>query len=115
MLRILAYALPSRNRQAPPADLARRLVVDAMVFRTEAEARRLDHCEASLPGSPRAWRREASTKDLGRAAGAVDVSSQHTGVSPSIRRVPSGTSCCSPGRRGSKSRGPALTLARGTS
>jgi DNA-binding PadR family transcriptional regulator len=33
---------------ARPADLAWRLVLDAMVFRGEAEVRWLDHCEASL-------------------------------------------------------------------
>jgi DNA-binding PadR family transcriptional regulator len=31
-----------------PADLAWRLVLDAMVFRAEAEVRWLDHCESSL-------------------------------------------------------------------
>jgi DNA-binding PadR family transcriptional regulator len=31
-----------------PADLAFRLVLDAMLFRSEAEIRWLDHCEASL-------------------------------------------------------------------
>jgi len=31
-----------------PADLAWRLVLDAMIFQTEAEVRWLDHCEASL-------------------------------------------------------------------
>jgi DNA-binding PadR family transcriptional regulator len=39
-----------------PADLAWRLVLDAMVFQSEAEIRWLDHCEASLarytPPSP---------------------------------------------------------------
>ena len=33
---------------AGPGDLAWRLVLDAMVFRAEAEIRWLDHCEASL-------------------------------------------------------------------
>jgi DNA-binding PadR family transcriptional regulator len=33
---------------AGPADLAWRLVLDAMVFRAEAEVRWLDHCEASI-------------------------------------------------------------------
>ena len=31
-----------------PGDLAWRLVLDAMVFRAEAEVRWLDHCESSL-------------------------------------------------------------------
>jgi hypothetical protein len=40
-----------KNR-AGPADLAWRLVPDAMVFRGEAEVRWLDHCEASIPALP---------------------------------------------------------------
>ena len=35
-------------RDDRPADLAWRLVLEAMVFQTEAEIRWLDHCEASL-------------------------------------------------------------------
>jgi DNA-binding PadR family transcriptional regulator len=38
--------LKARDDQA--ADLAWRLVLDAMIFQAEAEARWLDHCEASL-------------------------------------------------------------------
>jgi DNA-binding PadR family transcriptional regulator len=40
----------TRLKTAPqkPGDLAWRLVLDAMVFRSEAEVRWLDHCEASL-------------------------------------------------------------------
>jgi DNA-binding PadR family transcriptional regulator len=37
-----------KNRTDHPADLAWRLVVDAMVFQAEAEVRWLDHCEASV-------------------------------------------------------------------
>jgi len=37
-----------KNREAEPADLAWRLVLDAMIFQAEAEVRWLDHCEASL-------------------------------------------------------------------
>jgi DNA-binding PadR family transcriptional regulator len=37
-----------KNRADRPADLAWRLVVDAMVFQAEAEVRWLDHCEVSL-------------------------------------------------------------------
>jgi hypothetical protein len=33
---------------AGDADLAWRLVVDAMIFQAEAEVRWLDHCEASI-------------------------------------------------------------------
>ena len=39
--------LKSRTRD-DPSDLAWRLVLDAMVFRTEAEVRWLDYCEASI-------------------------------------------------------------------
>ena len=37
-----------KSRSEDAADLAWRLVLDAMVFRAEAEVRWLDHCEASL-------------------------------------------------------------------
>jgi DNA-binding PadR family transcriptional regulator len=37
-----------KHRAKLPGDLAWRLVLDAMVFRGEAEVRWLDHCEASL-------------------------------------------------------------------
>jgi DNA-binding PadR family transcriptional regulator len=37
-----------KSRSDETADLAWRLVLDAMVFRAEAEVRWLDHCEASL-------------------------------------------------------------------
>jgi DNA-binding PadR family transcriptional regulator len=37
-----------KTRDPEPADLAWRLVLDAMIFRAEAEVRWLDHCEASL-------------------------------------------------------------------
>jgi DNA-binding PadR family transcriptional regulator len=37
-----------KARDDRPADLPWRLVLDAMVFQTEAEIRWLDHCEASL-------------------------------------------------------------------
>ncbi len=37
-----------KTRDPEPADLAWRLVLDAMIFRGEAEVRWLDHCEASL-------------------------------------------------------------------
>ena len=37
-----------KTREAEPADLAWRLVLDAMIFQAEAEVRWLDHCEASL-------------------------------------------------------------------
>jgi DNA-binding PadR family transcriptional regulator len=37
-----------KGRSADPADLAWRLVLDAMLFQAEAEVRWLDHCEASL-------------------------------------------------------------------
>lgn len=37
-----------KTRPAEPAELSWRLVLDAMIFQAEAEARWLDHCEASL-------------------------------------------------------------------
>ena len=37
-----------KTREPEPADLAWRLVLDAMIFQSEAELRWLDHCEASL-------------------------------------------------------------------
>src|SRR4029450_11291765 len=37
-----------KARADQPADLAWRLVLDAMLFQAEAEVRWLDHCEASL-------------------------------------------------------------------
>jgi DNA-binding PadR family transcriptional regulator len=37
-----------KTRDARPDDLPWRLVLDAMIFQTEAEVRWLDHCEASL-------------------------------------------------------------------
>jgi DNA-binding PadR family transcriptional regulator len=39
-----------KARADQPADLAWRLVLDAMLFQAEAEVRWLDHCEASLVG-----------------------------------------------------------------
>ncbi|HET9139943.1 PadR family transcriptional regulator [Actinophytocola sp.] len=41
---------------AEPAELPWRLVLDAMIFQAEAEARWLDHCEASLVRYPPATR-----------------------------------------------------------
>jgi DNA-binding PadR family transcriptional regulator len=37
-----------KARSVQPADLSWRLVIDSMLFQVEAEARWLDHCEASL-------------------------------------------------------------------
>ncbi|MGY0232495.1 PadR family transcriptional regulator [Longispora urticae] len=37
-----------KSRAAPPRDLPWLLVLDALIFQAEAEARWLDHCEASL-------------------------------------------------------------------
>ena len=37
-----------KNRSAAAADLSWRLVLDAMLFQTEAEIRWLDHCESAL-------------------------------------------------------------------
>jgi DNA-binding PadR family transcriptional regulator len=37
-----------KTRPPEPAELSWRLVLDAMIFQAEAEARWLDHCEASL-------------------------------------------------------------------
>lgn len=45
-----------KARDAGPADLAWRLVLDAMIFQAEAEVRWLDHCEASLIRHSRAPR-----------------------------------------------------------
>lgn len=41
-----------KSREHRPADLAWRLVLDSMIFQTEAEVRWLDHCEASLLRHP---------------------------------------------------------------
>jgi DNA-binding PadR family transcriptional regulator len=41
-----------KARADQPAELAWRLVLDAMVFQVEAEVRWLDHCEASLARYP---------------------------------------------------------------
>jgi DNA-binding PadR family transcriptional regulator len=41
-----------KARADQPAELAWRLVLDAMVFQAEAEVRWLDHCEASLARYP---------------------------------------------------------------
>ena len=48
-----------------PGDLAWRLVLEAMVFRTEAEVRWLDHCEASIAryASQPTTKDNATTKD----------------------------------------------------
>ncbi|WP_407937847.1 hypothetical protein [Micromonospora viridifaciens] len=40
--------LKARDAEPKPADLAWRLVLDAMIFQAEAEVRWLDHCEVSL-------------------------------------------------------------------
>lgn len=42
-----------KTRPDSPADLSWELVLDAMIFQTEAEVRWLDHCEASLVRSRR--------------------------------------------------------------
>jgi DNA-binding PadR family transcriptional regulator len=47
-MRMLQEYTRLKARADEPADLAWRLVLDAMVFRAEAEVRWLDHCEASL-------------------------------------------------------------------
>jgi DNA-binding PadR family transcriptional regulator len=50
-----------KTRESEPADLAWRLVLDAMIFQGEAELRWLDHCEASLVRhNPPPVRRSAS-------------------------------------------------------
>jgi len=56
-MRMLQEYTRLKSRADEPADLAWRLVLDAMVFRAEAEVRWLDHCETSLiryaPPAPR--------------------------------------------------------------
>ena len=56
-MRMLREYTRLRSRSDEPGDLAWRLVLDAMVFRAEAEVRWLDHCETSLiryaPPAPR--------------------------------------------------------------
>jgi DNA-binding PadR family transcriptional regulator len=47
-MRMLQEYTHLRSRSDEPGDLAWRLVLDAMVFRAEAEVRWLDHCESSL-------------------------------------------------------------------
>ena len=47
-MRMLQEYTRLKSKAEDPGDLAWRLVLDAMVFRAEAEVRWLDHCEASL-------------------------------------------------------------------
>ncbi|GAA1761143.1 PadR family transcriptional regulator [Luedemannella helvata] len=47
-MRMLQEYTRLRHRADDPADLAWRLVLDAMIFQAEGELRWLDHCEASL-------------------------------------------------------------------
>jgi hypothetical protein len=47
-MRALQELTRLKARDDRPADLSWRLVLDAMIFQTEAEIRWLDHCEASL-------------------------------------------------------------------
>ncbi len=47
-MRMLQEYTRQKLRADDPADLAWRLVLEAMVFQAEAEVRWLDHCEASL-------------------------------------------------------------------
>jgi DNA-binding PadR family transcriptional regulator len=47
-MRMLQEYTRLKARAGQPADLAWRLVLDAMLFQAEAEVRWLDHCEASL-------------------------------------------------------------------
>jgi DNA-binding PadR family transcriptional regulator len=47
-MRMLQEYTRLKNTANGPRDLAWRLVLDAMVFRAEAEVRWLDHCESSL-------------------------------------------------------------------
>jgi len=55
----------TRLKAADPTvdDLAWRLVLEAMVFRTEAEVRWLDHCEASIARFARVPANRPATKD----------------------------------------------------
>jgi hypothetical protein len=74
-MRMLQEYTRLKVRADQPADLAWRLVLDAMVFRAEAEVRWLDHCEASitrfaLPLPARAPESEFSTEDDAREASA---------------------------------------------
>jgi DNA-binding PadR family transcriptional regulator len=64
-MRMLQEYTRLKNGTAP-TDLAWRLVLDAMVFRAEAEVRWLDHCEASLARfADEAARIQASPTDAG--------------------------------------------------
>ena len=47
-MRMLQEYTRLKSTATGPGDLAWRLVLDAMVFRGEAEVRWLDHCESSL-------------------------------------------------------------------
>lgn len=47
-MRTLQEYTRMKTRADEPGDLAWRLVLDALIFRSEAEVRWLDHCEASL-------------------------------------------------------------------
>jgi DNA-binding PadR family transcriptional regulator len=62
-----------KNRIDDPDDLAWRLVLDAMVFRAEAEVRWLDHCEASLVRFAPAAPRTGPPAEAADRGGAVDA------------------------------------------
>jgi DNA-binding PadR family transcriptional regulator len=72
------------KNSAGPADLAWRLVLDAIVFRGEAEVRWLDHCEASVArfslqtGQTGAERAGASAESVGHSPDTDDITREAT-------------------------------------
>ena len=72
-MRMLQEYTRLKARSEDAADLAWRLVLDAMVFRAEAEVRWLDHCEASLvryapaPAGPSRVERVAQSTEEAKA------------------------------------------------
>ncbi|MEQ4300525.1 PadR family transcriptional regulator [Plantactinospora sp. B6F1] len=65
--------LKARDPEPRPADLAWRLVLDAMIFQAEAELRWLDHCETSLV-------RHDLTRPVPSATGTPSPAPEHTEV-----------------------------------
>lgn len=61
-MRALRALTRAKRQTDPETDRARSLVLDAQVFTTEAEARWLDHVEATVAGGPQTERPRRSTR-----------------------------------------------------
>lgn len=61
-MRALRALTQAKRQTDPAADRARALVLDAQVFATEAEARWLDHVEATVTSEPRTERPKRSAR-----------------------------------------------------